>query len=80
MPRRGSWLLRLGLIGHLTAVLMVLLAAAMVPSVLLAAWDHAPDFAGHAWAAGGTAGFGGLLFVLTRAFRGGSRSGTARGF
>lgn len=68
MPRRGSWLLRLGLIGHLTAVLMVLLAAAMVPSVLLAAWDHAPDFAGHAWAAGGTAGFGGLLFVLTRAF------------
>lgn len=66
MLRRSSWLLRVGLIGHLTAVLMVLLAVAMVPSLLLAVHDEAPDKWGHIWAAAGTAGLGLLLFGLTR--------------
>lgn len=66
MPRRGSWLLRLGLIGNLTGVLMMLLAVAMLPGLLLAAWDKTPDAAGHAWAASATAGLGAALFVFTR--------------
>lgn len=61
-----SWLARVALLGHLTGVLMLLLAGAMVPSALLALVDEAPDAPGLGWAIAFSAILGALFFVVTR--------------
>lgn len=66
MKLAQSWLARLALLAHLTGVLMLLLAGAMLPSALLASADAGPDRFGH-WAAVIVSTSVGLcLFVLTR--------------
>lgn len=61
-----SWLARLSLLAHLTGVLMLLLAGAMLPSAVLAAVDQAPDQAGHWMAIGFSVCLGLFFFLLTR--------------
>lgn len=80
MNRRLSWLLRLALLGHLTGVLMLLLAAAMVPSALLALWDRSPDLLGHAAAILVSVVIGLSLFMGTRLWARDTHVGHREGF
>lgn len=64
--RRVTWLVRMVLLAHLTGLLMVILAGAMIPAALMGLADGAGDAAGLFSAAGASASLGALLFIFTR--------------
>ncbi len=66
MQERVSWVNRLALLSNLLGVLMLGLAAAMIPSALLSFFDGTDDLVGHTWALTLTGATGILLFAFTR--------------
>lgn len=66
MSGRWTWLGRLLLLGHLTGLLMLILAGALLPAIAIAWWDHSGDLAGLLSAALVAGAVGAPLFASTR--------------
>lgn len=80
MSRRAKWLVRLCLLLNLLGLLMLFMSLAMIPSLLLALWDHSADVEGLSTAVGFTFGVGALLFAVFRPLVRGVTIGHREGF